>query len=143
MPAEVRIADDEQIPQPRWQVDTAFFWESGADGYLRIQRCGSCGRYAHPPTPRCRACGSDAQGPSVVSGRATVFTFTVNEQTFIPWLPAPYVLAIVSLAEQQDIHLTTRVVDCDPMAMRIGLEVNVLFERHGTTYLPLFRPVPL
>ena len=28
---------------------TEFFWTSGADGRLRIQGCGACGRLQHPP----------------------------------------------------------------------------------------------
>ncbi|WP_432198195.1 Zn-ribbon domain-containing OB-fold protein [Streptomyces sp. bgisy027] len=138
--ASVRIADGARTPLPRLSADTAFFWQSGADGLMRIQRCAECGRYAHPPTPECRTCGAFAPHPVPVSGRATVFSFTVNHQTFVPWLPAPYILAIVALDEQPDIHLTTRLVDVDPENVRIGMRVAVVFERHGEVYLPLFAP---
>jgi len=138
--APIRIADDARIPAPQQSVDTQFFWHSGADGYLRIQQCQRCHRYAHPPTPRCRFCGAADPQPSVVSGHATVFSFTVNRQPFVPWLPPPYVLAIVALAEQSDVHLTTRLVDIAPDEVRIGLPVSVVFEKHGDVYLPLFGP---
>jgi uncharacterized OB-fold protein len=138
--APVRIADDVRVPLPRLSVDTGFFWRSGEDGLLRVQRCHDCGRYAHPPTPECRECGAVAPRPTPVSGRATVFSYTVNHQPFVPWLPPPYVLAIVSLEEQADVHLTTRLVDVEPEDVRIGLPVSVVFERHGEVYLPLFAP---
>jgi uncharacterized OB-fold protein len=137
----VRIADHVAVPLPRLSADTAFFWRSGADGLLRMQRCGECGRYAHPPTPECRRCGAAPQ-PTPVSGRGTLFSYTVNHQQFIPWLPPPYVLAIVSLEEQEDVHLTTRLVDVAPEDVCIGLPVSVVFERHGEIYLPLFAPHP-
>ena len=138
VPAPIRIADDVRAPLPQLSVDTEFFWRSGADGYLRIQRCGECGRYAHPPTPRCRSCGAVNPRPEVVSGEATVFSYTVNRQPFVPWLQPPYVLAIVALAEQEDVHLTTRLVDVADEHIHIGLPVSVVFERHGDIYLPLF-----
>jgi uncharacterized OB-fold protein len=138
--APIRIADDAAVPPPQPSVDTAFFWHSGADGYLRIQCCGRCARFAHPPTPRCRNCGVPDLEPTVVSGEATVFSYTVNRQAFVPWLPAPYVLAIVSLAEQGDVHLTTRLVDIAVEDVSIGLPVSVVFERHTDLYLPLFGP---
>jgi uncharacterized OB-fold protein len=138
--APIRVADDVAVPAPQPSVDTAFFWHSGADGYLRIQRCTQCGRYAHPPTPRCRNCGAPELERAVVSGDATVFSYTINRQAFVPWLPAPYVLAIVALAEQTDVHLTTRLVDIDTDDVCIGLPVSVIFERHTDVYLPLFGP---
>ncbi|KKD06683.1 Zn-ribbon domain-containing OB-fold protein [Streptomyces sp. WM6386] len=136
----MRVADAVRVPLPRLSADTAFFWRSGADGVMRIQCCAECGRYAHPPTPECRTCGALGPGPVPVSGRATVFSFTVNHQAFSPWLPPPYVLAIVALDEQPDVHLTTRLVDVVAEDVRIGMRVAVVFERHGEVYLPLFTP---
>lgn len=125
---------------PQLSADTEFFWRSGADGQLRIQRCRRCGRYAHPPVPRCRNCGAPGPSPVTVSGRASVFSFTVNCQPFVRWLPPPYVLAIVALAEQPDVHLTTRLVDVVAEEVHIGMPVSVVFERVGEVYLPLFAP---
>lgn len=138
--APIRIADEARIPLPQSSVDTEFFWHSGADGYLRIQQCRQCSRYAHPPAPRCRLCRAPNPAPTVVSGDATVFSYTVNRQPFVPWLPPPYVLAIVALAEQDDVHLTTRLVDIAVEDVRVGLPVSVVFEKHSDVYLPLFGP---
>ncbi|BCQ07407.1 hypothetical protein JMUB5695_00828 [Mycobacterium heckeshornense] len=138
--APVRIADLARVPLPQSSVDTKFFWHSGADGYLRILQCRQCDLYVHPPGPRCRRCGSSSPQPAVVSGNATVFSYTVNRQPFVPWQPPPYVLAIVALAEQSDVHLTTRLIDIGIDEIRIGLPVSVVFERHGDVYLPLFGP---
>ncbi|WP_224112485.1 Zn-ribbon domain-containing OB-fold protein [Mycobacterium avium] len=138
--APVRVADDALVAAPQSSVDTRFFWQSGADGYLRIQRCAECGRYAHPPAPHCRNCGAPGPTPTIVSGHATVFSYTINRHTFVPWQAAPYALAIVALDEQSDVHLTTRLVDIAFEDIVIGLPVSVVFERHGEVYLPLFGP---
>jgi uncharacterized protein len=127
-------------PLPRLWPDTAFFWTSGADGQLRFLKCRACGRLVHPPTPSCRWCGTDGTEVTVVSGDATVYSFTVVHQPFIDWLEVPYVLALVAIAEDPEVHITTRIVGCEPDEVEIGLPVHVRFERHGEIYLPLFAP---
>ena len=75
-----------------------------------------------------------------MSGRGTVFTFTINRQQFLDAYPPPYALAIVELVEQEGLQLTTRIVDCDPDAVSIGMPVAVRFEHHDDVYLPVFAP---
>ncbi|HLN16137.1 MAG TPA: Zn-ribbon domain-containing OB-fold protein [Acidimicrobiales bacterium] len=122
---------------PRLETDNEFFWTSGADGRLRFLRCQSCGRYLHPPVPRCPACGAADLAPEPVSGRATVTSFTVNYQQ---WLPdsEPYIIAWVTIAEQDDVRLTTNLVDLEPDEVEIGMPVQVVFEQVEDVYLPLF-----
>jgi uncharacterized OB-fold protein len=119
---------------------TRFFWESGADGRLRIRRCLECRRFVHPPTPRCPFCGA-ATAPEAVSGRGRVAAVTVNTQ---PWgsLSPPYVVTIVELEDDPSVRLTTNLVDCDPALAQIGLAVQVSFFPVGDVWLPLFRPGP-
>ena len=45
-------------PLPQLTPANEWFWTSGADGRLRIQRCDDCGRLVHPPVPMCPACRS-------------------------------------------------------------------------------------
>jgi acetyl-CoA acetyltransferase/uncharacterized OB-fold protein len=130
------------IPLPRLEEDTAFFWTGGADGELRIQRCRACGTYAHPPSWRCRTCGSVDLAPEAVSGRGTVFAYTVNRQPFLDAYPPPYTLAIVELVEQEALQLTTRIVGCECDDVHVGLPVSVGFERYDEVYLPVFAPEP-
>jgi uncharacterized OB-fold protein len=119
-----------------------FFWSSGKDGKLRILRCDVCGTYAHPPVPICSKCQSTKLSPQAVSGRGTVFTYTVNHQKWIPDDdPAPYVIAVVELPEQPALRLMTNLVDCAREDVRIGMAVEVVFEQRGEVWVPLFRPV--
>jgi uncharacterized OB-fold protein len=128
-------------PLPRLTPESSWFWTAGAAGRLSILRCRDCGRWLHPPSPVCPACASASVLPEPVSGRGTVFTFTVNFQNFMEALPPPpYVVAIVELDEQTGLQLTTRIVGCDPSDVRIGMRVEVRFERHGEIHLPLFTP---
>jgi uncharacterized OB-fold protein len=125
---------------PRLDQENTFFWTSGEDGRLRFQRCRDCRQYVHPPAPRCPYCLSSDTGPEAVSGRGTVESFTVNFQQWIPGAD-PYIVAWVSIVEQDDVRLTTNLVDLEPEQVEIGMPVEVRFEHHEDVWLPLFGPV--
>ncbi|MBL7500293.1 OB-fold domain-containing protein [Frankia sp. CNm7] len=127
-------------PLPELTPMNKWFWQSGADGKLRIQGCSDCGTLVHPPVPICPKCRSRSWTPAEVSGRATVVGFTVNSQRWLPELPPPYVVANVALVEDAEVRLTTNVVGCEPGEVHIGQEVTVRFEQHEDVWLPLFEP---
>ncbi len=136
------MADDERPFRvlPRITEANEFFWTSGADGRLRFLRCEHDGTLVHPPAPVCPVCLRKDLAPSPVSGRATVATYTVNHQPWIPGFDPPYVVAIVEIEEQPSVRLTTNIVDCAPDDVTIGMPVEVTFEHHDDVWLPLFRP---
>ena len=116
---------------------SGFFWTSGADGHLRIQRCTDCGHYQHPPLPRCPQCHGEAVAPQIVSGRGRVATFTINRQAWLPGM-APFTFAAIELAEQAQLYVVSNVLG-DPAAVHSGMAVRVCFELHDDVCLPLFR----
>jgi uncharacterized protein len=128
-------------PLPAITDMNSYFWCGGKDGHLIILRCRACGHYAHPYAGRCVSCGSKEMAPEAVSGRATVVGFSVNYQPWFPHVPVPYVVAVVTIEEQEDIFLITDIVDCDIEKVAIGLKVQVLFERYSDIYIPLFEPI--
>jgi len=132
------LADAPRILPPLGDVNRPF-WTGGARGELLIQRCQSCDRYQHPPASRCLECGGEVEAVAV-SGRGAVYTFTVNRHPFNPAVPVPYVIAIVELAEQQDLRVPTNLVNCDPDALEVGMPVHVLFEDRGEIFVPVFAP---
>ncbi len=125
---------------PELTPETAFFWQAGAEGRLLISRCADCGRYQHPPLPRCCACHSEAVRPEPVSGKGRVATFTVNHQAWAPGLEAPFAFAAVELEEQAELYVLTNIIGCAGEEVRTGLPVEVVFEPAGDVHLPLFRP---
>ncbi|EKF21234.1 hypothetical protein C731_4820 [Mycolicibacterium hassiacum DSM 44199] len=140
---------DETTPTPPSRIlpgltdHNRAFWTGGAQGQLLITRCTGCRRWINPPEPDCPYCGGRLD-PQPVSGQGTVFTYTVNHQPFNPAVPVPYVVAIVQLDEQDDLRVAANIVDCEPDSVRIGMRVQVRFERHevdGTDrYVPVFAP---
>ncbi len=126
------------LPDPTWE--SRDFWRGGEHGQLLIHRCRSCGRFFHPPAPACFRCRSTDVGPEPMSGRATVAAVSVSVHQWLPGFPPPYAVAIVELAEQADVRLTTNIVGCDPYDVAIGMTVEVLFEQWDDVWIPLFAP---
>ena len=116
------------------------FWTGGASGELHIFRCQECRRWIHPPNPMCGGCGARSVHPEPVSGRARVFSFTINHYEWNPAAAVPYVIAMVELEEQEDIRLNTNLVGCPPSDVYVGMPVRVLFEQQGEFFIPLFAP---
>ena len=117
-----------------------WFWTSGEDGRLRIQRCTACHAYVHPPVPICPECRSRSSEPTVVAGTATVVGFTVNQHPWMPGAEVPYVIAVVAIDEEPTVRLTTNIIGCDPDDVRIGQRVRVRFEPDDDVWLPMFEP---
>jgi acetyl-CoA acetyltransferase/uncharacterized OB-fold protein len=134
------VASPPRRPAPAVTPETEFFWTSGADGRLRFQQCQSCSALIHPPQPVCRYCRSVSLSPVAVSGRATLIGFTVNHRFSLPGLPAPYVVAQVAIDDDPRVRLTTNAVECAPESLYLGMAMEVVFERAGEVWLPLFRP---
>jgi uncharacterized OB-fold protein len=128
-------------PLPRLWPDTEFYWTSGADGRWRFLHCTSCRRIIHPPVPFCPRCGSDQTEVRALAGTATVWSFSVVHQHFVDWIEVPYILAIVAPTEDPEVHVTTRLVRCQPDEVAIGMPVQVTFEDYGQVFLPVFEPV--
>jgi uncharacterized OB-fold protein len=116
-----------------------FFWSSGADGRLRVLHCAFCGHYIHPPSRPCPRCLATEVAPAVVSGLGTVQACTVNVQQWVADQP-PYSVAIIELAEQPGLRLTSNVVNCSPGEVRIGQTVAVRFVHRNDIYYPVFVP---
>lgn len=76
----------------------------------------------------------------MVSGRGTVWSWTVVHQPFADWLKIPYVCAVVAIDEDPTVHLTTRLVGLEPSDVAFDMPVEVVFEPLEWAYLPLFRP---
>jgi uncharacterized protein len=136
-------SSSEAAPPPRklplLEPLSAFFWTSGETGRLSIQRCTNCGHYQHPPLALCQACRRDTVQPETVSGRATIKTFTINYERWVPGLPVPFVYAVVELVEQPELYLFTN-IDAPIDAVQFGQPVEVYFQHLEDVWLPMFRP---
>lgn len=119
-----------------------FFWDAAQQHRFVLQRCEACGCYVHWPQLRCPGCGSGRLAEAELSGRGTVYSFTIVHHVFNPAFAddVPYNLAIVELDEQPGLRVLTNIVGCENDALRIGMRVEVTFEDRDGYSLPQFRP---
>lgn len=127
-------------PLPAVNRDNTPFWTGGERGELLIQTCEACSYLIHPPTGFCPKCESRNTSLKAVSGKASIESFTVVHKQWVPGLQVPYVIAMVQLAEQDDVRLVTNIVDCPVETVRIGMPVEVQFEQAEDLWVPLFAP---
>jgi len=130
-------ADLRPLPQPTHL--SAPFWKLCLEHRLTCQRCDECGTYVFPPQDFCRSCFKDALEWIDVSGGGTVYSYTVIWRPQTPAFEAPYVVAIVDMAEGY--QMMANVIGCAWEDVKVGLAVEVVFEdRNDTISLPMFRP---
>jgi enoyl-CoA hydratase/carnithine racemase/uncharacterized OB-fold protein len=130
-----------QRPVPVMQSWTKEFWKATKQGKLLVQHCDDCQANIFFPKKVCPECWSENLGWIESSGKATVYTFTTMLDMVEPKFMGdlPYVIAMVDLDE--GIRMTTRIVNCKPEDVTIGMDVEVVFEEVSPDCsLPMFHP---
>jgi hypothetical protein len=139
------MSETPRKPLPQVNATTRPFWSAAADKRLSMPRCRACQAFTFPPRPTCSECGNDAFDWVGLSGRGTVYSFTVIRQVVGgPAVRAfeadiPYVVALIDLDEGP--RITSNVVGCPVDAVAIGMPVEAMFEQASPEiWLPKFRP---
>lgn len=135
-----------KIPKPLPEITpvTRPFWEAAANGKLVMQRCNDCQSWVWCPRPACVECGSEKLVWAPVSGRGSVFAFTVIREVIGRALRGfekdiPYVTAWIELEEGP--RICSNVIGCPIDKVKIDMEVDVIFEKAGPEiFLPKFKP---
>ncbi len=130
-------ADGRPLPWPN--PTTEPFFAAARDRRLRLQRCPRDGFFFYPRS-RCPGClGADWTWEDV-SGRGTIYAWTVDRIGHDPALAGdvPYTVAIVELDEGP--RMTARIVGCEPSELRVGLAVEAAYEDVEDVTLVRFQP---
>lgn len=133
------------IPDPI----SAFYWDSAKHGRLCVQGFEGMDVRQHPPSPVPEIPGG---GPPLdqavpiaveVSGRGTLYSFTVLRQPFHPgFLDAvPMMIGLTELDDAPGVRILTNIVEAQADELRIGMPMEVVFESRGEMAIPQFRPV--
>jgi hypothetical protein len=120
------------------------FWDAAKQHKLVIQCCQKCGYFNHPPRPACDACQSQQFHFEPVSGRGTIYSFTVMHQPNIAGFEdqIPYVNILVELEEQPLLLMVANLPGSERDKIRIGGRVEAYFEDVDVDVtLPQFRLV--
>jgi len=114
------------------------YWEGCNAGVLKLQRCTTCGKHQFYPRNICSHCSAPTLEWVATSGAGTVASFTVVRRGISEAYPAPYIVALVDLAEGP--RMMSNIVDADPGQVAIGAAVVVDFGAWTDEIsLPVFR----
>jgi uncharacterized OB-fold protein len=127
-------------PIPLPDADTEPFWSAAKEHRLVVQFCSACDKWTFPPKPTCPACGAALEWRAA-SGLGHVYSYCISRMNFVEGFAAPYVVAWVSLDEQEDCRLNANILDCGPDDVYIGMPVEVVFDdRSEDVTVAQFRP---
>ena len=118
-----------QRPLPEITPLTEPFWSAAKERRLVVQRCDDCGAYRFPPEVACVYCGSMRSTWTPVSGRATLWSWTVAYPPLLPYFAerAPWPVAVVQLEEGP--RMVTNLVGVPAEEYEISTPLEVDFER--------------
>ena len=131
-------------PLPAINDLTRPFWQAAAQHQLMIQCCQKCGHFNHPPQSVCDACLSQRLEFTPVSGRGTIYSYTVMHQPNVAGFEKeiPYINILVELDEQSRLFMVSYLSMSEHDKVRIGGRVEVTFEKIDEEItLPQFRLV--
>jgi hypothetical protein len=132
----------EQLPAPGWEPLTEGYWQAAGEGRFVVQKCADCGAHRWPPAWVCYACQSMKWDWDQLPGTGTVFSFTWADQRPLADVPV-YNISIVEVdgTQGEPVRLMTRVVGVDKEGLRVGLPVEVTFEKFDDELaIPFFGP---
>jgi uncharacterized protein len=96
------MSDDFPAPMrldPLASANGAFCWEGAQRGELLGQQCGGCASYWHPPRSMCPKCHSLDQRHVPLSGKGTIYSWTMPVHPLPIGFTAAPVVILVQLEE--------------------------------------------
>jgi len=121
------------VPQPE-ELDLEFYKATVAAEALCVQRCSACGTWTHPARYYCPSCASPDFSFEKVSGRATVYSYTVSHYTTeAAWKSlVPYVTVVAELDEGP--RIVAAACGIAPDGIAIGQRLRILTENKSTEF---------
>ena len=128
-------------PLPFIHDETRTYWEKLKAHQLWLPKCEDCNRLIFYPRSFCPHCFSENTRWVQLSGRGTVYSFTIShragDKSFAE--DTPYNIVLVDLDE--GVRLMSNLVECRDEDIRIGMEVEIAFDDvTPEVTLPKFRP---
>jgi uncharacterized OB-fold protein len=129
-------------PLPEFRPETQPYWDACKRHELVLPKCKTCGRFFFYPRALCPNCMSQDLEWVKASGKAKVWTFAIHHMGPSKAYKGepPYPVAMIET--QEGVMMMTNIVDCKPEDVRIGMEVEVVFDDvTSEVTLPKFKPV--
>jgi uncharacterized OB-fold protein len=120
------------------------FWAAGKEDRLVVATCAECKTHRMPPTPFCPKCQSQSVEWPELSGRGTVYSYSICHASPFPGRVEnmTYAPVIVELDDAPGIRLVSNLVNATLADLKIGLPVQVSWNPIQDGWkVPVFSPV--
>jgi uncharacterized OB-fold protein len=116
-PDELFVLDTDMWTEP--------YWEACKEHRFTVAQCTTCGTFRIPPRPFCAHCNAQEIRWKPLSGRGEIYSFCVVNVAIVPAIRdyVPYVPAVVSLPDADNVRIITNIVDCPIDRIAIGKPV--------------------
>jgi uncharacterized OB-fold protein len=118
------------------------YWDAARNHELVVQQCKGCNLRPFPPRAHCPNCGSAELLWSKVSGRGTIYTYTIARRPTHPVFAEQIPMAVAVVELEEGPRMISNIVGCEPGDVEIGMAVHVCFEPidDSDLHLPVFEP---
>ena len=131
-------------PLPVITQDSEPYWSAAKAHEFRMQRCTDCGKFRFPPTHACWYCLSTNTEWAELSGRGTVWSFTVMHQPYYKGFTdeLPYAVLVVELEEGPRLMANLVDIDEERTGLTCDMPLEIVFDDvTPEVTLPRFRPI--
>lgn len=123
------------VPTP----ETKHFWDGARESKLLLQRCEECERAYFPPRPHCPRCGTSRVTVFPASGRARLYSYTIDHINLRDG--SPVAVGVAELEEGVRMMCNLLEVDQTPEALQLDMPLQVVFQKiNDEITLPQFKP---
>ena len=142
------ISDEEvlaRFPSVWVDHDNKFHYKGLLQKKLLINKCQNCGYWIYPHRPLCPKCWSEDLVPTEVSGKGTIYLYTILHQgraiPGVDYAKSPHPVIAVELPEREGLRYLSTIIDCPLDEIRVGMPVEMVWiDREGVPAV-VFRPI--
>ena len=128
-------------PLPTITEDNAQFWTAAKAHRMELQKCDRCGKFWYYPGPVCHYCASREFTWTPVSGKGTIYSYSVLERAKGNPFEDDVPIAIILVRLEEGPVMMSNLIDYAPEQLAIDAAVTVDYEDvDDQVTLPVFRP---
>lgn len=127
-------------PLPVSTPNSEPFWTGLANHQVTLQQCDDCHGWVFYPRSHCNHCLSDNLTWRQVSGRGTLYTFTIARRPTAPQFADEIPQLIIVVELEEGVRMNSVMVNVEPEDLVVGMPVKPVFHQLGGATLLYFEP---